>query len=128
MFEVYTAFFCVKYLLTLTRKCGSRRGVFPKKVFFFPGKSVILPGSLTFPMSHPRGSGFDVMVVMAAKMLPAVDIELVAMVMSMKIISRALIHTRPVRVDISTSIGLPIRAAANLLAAPPPAPPVPQEC
>eukprot|EP00959_Pyramimonas_sp_CCMP1952_P270866 5662682-Pyramimonas_sp.AAC.1 len=62
---------------------------------------------------------------MAAKMFPAVDIELVAMVRSMKIISRALIHTRPVRVDIRTSIGLPIRAAATLLAAPPPEPPAP---
>eukprot|EP00959_Pyramimonas_sp_CCMP1952_P375466 7863951-Pyramimonas_sp.AAC.1 len=62
---------------------------------------------------------------MAAKMFPAVDIELVAMERSMNIISRALIHTRPVRVDIRTSMGLPITVEANLLTAPPPEPPAP---
>eukprot|EP00976_Prorocentrum_cordatum_P044078 891890-Prorocentrum_minimum.AAC.1 len=60
-------------------------------------------------------------------MFPAVDIELVAMERSMKIISRALIHTRPVRVDIRTSIGLPIRVEAKLLTALPPEPPAPPE-
>eukprot|EP00959_Pyramimonas_sp_CCMP1952_P375245 7859128-Pyramimonas_sp.AAC.1 len=64
---------------------------------------------------------------MAAKMFPAADIELVVMVRIMKMISKALIHTRPVMVDIKTSIGLPIRAAATLLTVPPPKPPAPPE-
>eukprot|EP00959_Pyramimonas_sp_CCMP1952_P265195 5545506-Pyramimonas_sp.AAC.1 len=49
-------------------------------------------------------------------MFPAVDIELVAMERIMKIISMALIHTRP-----------PIRVEANLLTAPPPEPRAPLE-
>ena len=61
MFEVYTTFFREKYLLTLTRKCGSRRGVFPKKVFFLPAEISYFTRFLTFPMSPPRGSGFDVL-------------------------------------------------------------------
>eukprot|EP00959_Pyramimonas_sp_CCMP1952_P033517 703656-Pyramimonas_sp.AAC.1 len=63
---------------------------------------------------------------MAAKMFPADDIELVAMVNSIQQTrSKAFIQRRPVRVDARQSKGLPIRHVVTLLMTPPPKPPAP---
>eukprot|EP00959_Pyramimonas_sp_CCMP1952_P350120 7335550-Pyramimonas_sp.AAC.1 len=61
---------------------------------------------------------------MAARMDPA---ELTVMVNIMQMSRRAFIHTRPVKEDITQSVGLLIKLEVTLLKTPPPEPPAPPE-